>query len=300
MSFSSLHSDETVDIFRVTVEPKGSANIADLCSRLCPSAVCASVLPAANDAEKDGAAPLHLVRAPFNLAPSQSSAASRSMEVGDSHEENQNCTCIDSDDSRFPFPLCTSYVASVLLKQGVAVAEEKSHENCSLAYQIEVRNKSPNEPHSIYVVCYKDSKMSFPGDSSLILFRAEDEEWTRFAKEDIQVHERILNVPSASIAEVLVAPAHLTALHSLTSRERYLLMEGIGCVEVGCSKRAVAAGDVVDILEGTGQRILNTGDANLRFYCICSPCFQYECYTHMEDPRLLTLEEAAEFQKSTL
>jgi mannose-6-phosphate isomerase-like protein (cupin superfamily) len=45
----------------------------------------------------------------------------------------------------------------------------------------------------------------------------------------------------------------------------------------------VQAGDVVMIPAGMAQRITNTGDDDLVFYCLCTPHFHTRCYQRRTD-----------------
>jgi mannose-6-phosphate isomerase-like protein (cupin superfamily) len=86
--------------------------------------------------------------------------------------------------------------------------------------------------------------------------------------------------PTVSIARARVKPGITTEWHKLTdTAERYLIISGTGCVEVGTLKAINAhVGDVVRIPAGTRQRITNTGDDDLIFYAICTPRFDPDCY----------------------
>lgn len=90
--------------------------------------------------------------------------------------------------------------------------------------------------------------------------------------------------PQASIARARVAPGVTTrwhALHGIT--ERYLIMSGMGEVEVGTdAPQTVQVGDVVIIPAGVRQRIRNSGTEDLLFYAICTPRFTPECYAALD------------------
>jgi mannose-6-phosphate isomerase-like protein (cupin superfamily) len=89
---------------------------------------------------------------------------------------------------------------------------------------------------------------------------------------------------SISIARVRVGQGVTTAWHAVEGTiERYVIAEGRGRVEVGESPASdVAAGDVVIISGGVRQRITNTGDGDLIFYCVCTPRFQTAAYRSLE------------------
>ncbi len=89
---------------------------------------------------------------------------------------------------------------------------------------------------------------------------------------------------SISIARARVGQGVTTAWHVVEGTiERYIIAEGRGRVEVGESPASdVAAGDVVIIPAGVRQRITNTGNGDLIFYCICTPRFQTTAYRSLE------------------
>ncbi|GAB3373329.1 cupin domain-containing protein [Azotobacter armeniacus] len=91
--------------------------------------------------------------------------------------------------------------------------------------------------------------------------------------------------PAVSIALATVAPGETTQLHRLHGvDERYLILHGSGLVAVGQQPpEPVGPGDLVIITAGTLQKIANTGDSELAFYCICTPRFTPDCYEALED-----------------
>lgn len=90
--------------------------------------------------------------------------------------------------------------------------------------------------------------------------------------------------PALSIARARVEPGITTQWHALHEvAERYLIIEGQGCVEIGeLAPTTVVSGDVVCIPPGTRQRISNTGDGDLVFYAICTPRFTPACYRTLD------------------
>ena len=78
-----------------------------------------------------------------------------------------------------------------------------------------------------------------------------------------------------SVARARVEPGVITQLHRLKGvTERYVILEGKGCVEVGkLAPELVSPGDVVVIPPGTPQRITNVGSSDLIFLAICTPRF---------------------------
>jgi mannose-6-phosphate isomerase-like protein (cupin superfamily) len=89
---------------------------------------------------------------------------------------------------------------------------------------------------------------------------------------------------AVSIARARVRPGDATKWHRLKNIvERYVIMEGIGCVETGdLPPREVGIGDVIVIPCDTRQRITNTGDTDLIFLCICTPRFVQANYENVK------------------
>lgn len=90
--------------------------------------------------------------------------------------------------------------------------------------------------------------------------------------------------PKCSIARVRVVPGETTRWHMLEGvTERYVILQGKGCVEVGTSSpRNVRPGEVVHIPSGCRQRIANIGNDDLIFLAVCSPRFTPEVYQEIE------------------
>ena len=87
-----------------------------------------------------------------------------------------------------------------------------------------------------------------------------------------------------TIARARVEPGVTTQLHSLDVDERYLIVSGRGVVSVGeVAPAEVGPGDNVGIPAGVAQRIENTGDEDLVFYCVCTPPFRPDSYTALGD-----------------
>jgi mannose-6-phosphate isomerase-like protein (cupin superfamily) len=85
--------------------------------------------------------------------------------------------------------------------------------------------------------------------------------------------------PAVSIARARVQPGTTTELHRLDVDERYLIVAGRGEMKLGnLAPELVNPGNVVVIPAGTPQRIRNTSDTDLVFYCICSPRFRASGY----------------------
>ena len=80
------------------------------------------------------------------------------------------------------------------------------------------------------------------------------------------------NDPQVSIARARVESGKTTKWHYLQGvTERYVILEGVGRVEVGnLEPRDVSAGDVVVIPPEEHQRISNIGEDDLIFLAICS------------------------------
>jgi mannose-6-phosphate isomerase-like protein (cupin superfamily) len=90
--------------------------------------------------------------------------------------------------------------------------------------------------------------------------------------------------PAVSVARARVEPGVTTAWHSLMdTTERYLILAGVGMVEVGNSPpMQVRPDDVVVIAPMQRQRISNQGQEDLVFLAICSPRFKAENYHSLE------------------
>lgn len=87
-----------------------------------------------------------------------------------------------------------------------------------------------------------------------------------------------------SLARARVLPGVTTCWHRLKqSAERYYILSGTGCVEVGeLQVEHVKVGDVVLIPPMCKQRISNTGEVDLVFLAICTPRFRVEDYEDLE------------------
>jgi len=95
---------------------------------------------------------------------------------------------------------------------------------------------------------------------------------------------------NVSVARARVEPGVTTALHYLGGVvERYVITAGKGRVEVGdLAATKVSVGDIVIIPAGNPQRITNTEETDLVFYCICTPRFTPDCYQEKGSSLLLT------------
>ena len=88
--------------------------------------------------------------------------------------------------------------------------------------------------------------------------------------------------PRLSIARARVEAGVTTQLHVLDIDERYLVVAGRGVVEAGGREESVGPGDVVLIPAGVPQRIRNSGDEDLVFYCLCTPAWTPETYRALD------------------
>lgn len=89
--------------------------------------------------------------------------------------------------------------------------------------------------------------------------------------------------PETSLAVARVEPGVTTQLHSLTGvTERYVVRKGEGLVEIDGVTHMLRLGDTAVIPAGAAQRITNTGDEDLEFYCLCTPRFVPESYVNLE------------------
>ena len=83
-----------------------------------------------------------------------------------------------------------------------------------------------------------------------------------------------------SIAIATVKPRVTTKAHHLKGiQEIYIITAGEGKVTFSNSEpRLVNTGDVIVIPAGASQKITNTGQTDLVFYCVCTPRFTEACY----------------------
>ena len=83
-----------------------------------------------------------------------------------------------------------------------------------------------------------------------------------------------------SIAVATVKPSVTTKAHHLKGiQEIYIITCGEGKVTFsGSQPRLVSAGDVIVIPADASQKITNTGQTDLVFYCVCTPRFTESCY----------------------
>ena len=90
-------------------------------------------------------------------------------------------------------------------------------------------------------------------------------------------------IPAFSLAIARVEPAVTTQLHALKGiSETYILKQGKGVAEVDGKNIPLSQGSSLFIPEGAAQRITNTGDEDLKFYCHCTPRFIPESYINLE------------------
>ncbi len=91
--------------------------------------------------------------------------------------------------------------------------------------------------------------------------------------------------PAVSIARATVKPGVTTKAHHLIDgvQEIYIITSGKGQVTVGSlAPTEVSIGDVVVIPPLTSQKVTNTGETDLVFYCVCTPRFTEQCYVSEE------------------
>jgi mannose-6-phosphate isomerase-like protein (cupin superfamily) len=85
---------------------------------------------------------------------------------------------------------------------------------------------------------------------------------------------------TVSIAHARVETGVTTKVHHLVGiQEIYIVTKGTGKVHVGEAEPAeISEGDVVTIPAGVSQKVTNTGENDLIFYCVCTPAFTQERY----------------------
>ena len=86
-------------------------------------------------------------------------------------------------------------------------------------------------------------------------------------------------IPNFSLARCRVKPGITTQLHSLSVDEWYVVESGYGCMEVDAQEKDISSGSIVQIPRGVSQRVCNTGDQDLIFFCVCTPRFTPETYS---------------------
>ncbi len=90
---------------------------------------------------------------------------------------------------------------------------------------------------------------------------------------------------SVSIARATIKSGVTTKAHHLIEgvQEIYIITQGKGIVEIGTlPPTEVTVGDVVVIPSLTSQKVTNTGENDLVFYCVCTPRFTEQCYVDLE------------------
>lgn len=87
-----------------------------------------------------------------------------------------------------------------------------------------------------------------------------------------------------SIARARLAAGQTTRWHRLRgTRERYVILQGSGSVELGQENpRPVTSGDIVLIPDGCPQRITVVGEEDLVFLAVCSPGFRWDSYESLD------------------
>lgn len=80
-----------------------------------------------------------------------------------------------------------------------------------------------------------------------------------------------------SVAHALLRPGASSLPHRLrSSSEVYLILEGVGEMRIDSERATVRAGQAVLIPAGSVQHLRNTGDMDLKFFCIVSPFWRAE------------------------
>ena len=131
---------------------------------------------------------------------------------------------------------------------------------------------------------YRDGREDAMNDTPFVLQPEQiGEFWT---EERCHITELINDpkMPAFSLAIARVEPAVTTQLHALKGiKEIYILRQGKGVAEVNGKNIPLCRGSSLFIPEGAAQRITNTGDEDLEFYCHCTPRFVPESYINLEN-----------------
>jgi mannose-6-phosphate isomerase-like protein (cupin superfamily) len=79
-----------------------------------------------------------------------------------------------------------------------------------------------------------------------------------------------------SLAEAALAPGQATQRHyHAETEEIYVVLEGMGEMEVAGARASVAPGDAILIPPGAWHQI-RANEAELRFLCCCAPAYRHE------------------------
>ncbi len=80
-----------------------------------------------------------------------------------------------------------------------------------------------------------------------------------------------------SLAEATLPPGGATAEHIHPAAEEiYFILKGNAEMRVAEKTANVRAGDAIVLPPGTRHQIVNTGDSDLIFLCICVPAYSHE------------------------
>jgi len=91
------------------------------------------------------------------------------------------------------------------------------------------------------------------------------------------IHPDIHSNNNQSLAEAIVQPGKITALHKhRNSEELYHITHGKGRMTLGDQQFEVGPGDSVCIMPGTAHCIENIADNNLHILCCCSPAYSHD------------------------
>jgi mannose-6-phosphate isomerase-like protein (cupin superfamily) len=105
-----------------------------------------------------------------------------------------------------------------------------------------------------------------------------------FITKDGSIIREFMRTARQSLAEAIVPAGQSTLLHRhIETEEFYHITAGEGLMRLGREEFTVKAGDTVNIAPGTMHRIENTGGAELRILCMCTPPYEHED-TELECP----------------
>lgn len=84
-------------------------------------------------------------------------------------------------------------------------------------------------------------------------------------------------IQNQSLAEATLPPGARTTPHyHPRAEEIYYLLAGQGEMTIGDETRPVGIGDAIAIPPGAPHTILNTGQNDLVFLCMCAPAYEHE------------------------
>ena len=82
--------------------------------------------------------------------------------------------------------------------------------------------------------------------------------------------------PNFSIRVFTLEPGGHTPHHQHDSEHLNYILEGQARMQLGTEATEVGPGDAVAIPPGTVHQITNIGRCQLKFLCLCAPCYEHD------------------------